>query len=58
MLLFGTKQGVKIMKLKINDNYIITSDTHCYILNKILFNKKKQMKNIYNQLVFINHLMI
>ena len=22
------------MKLKINDNYIITSDTHCYILNK------------------------
>lgn len=40
MLLFGTKQGVKIMKLKINDNYIITSDTHCYILNKILFNKK------------------
>ena len=28
------------MKLKINDNYIITSDTHCYILNKILFNKK------------------
>lgn len=45
------------MKLKINDNYIITSDTHCYILNKILFNKK-QTKNIYNQLVFINHLMI
>ena len=28
------------MKLKINDNYIITSDTHCYILNKILFSKK------------------
>lgn len=28
------------MKLKINNNYTITSDTHCYILNKNLINKK------------------
>ena len=28
------------MKLKINDKYTITSDTHCYILNKTLVNKK------------------
>lgn len=28
------------MKLKINNDYTITSDTHCYILNKNLINKK------------------
>lgn len=28
------------MKLKLNNNYTITSDTNCYILNKNLLNKK------------------
>lgn len=28
------------MKIKLNDDYAITTDTYCYILNKILINKK------------------
>lgn len=36
------------MEINLNDKYVITSDTYCYVLNKKWL-IKKLMKNIYQQ---------